>query len=90
MVRERRLPLLEALEACGFDVLPVCDCSEARRILETEPKVQVVLTDSVLPDGDWRRGTRNRCPQLPKHRSSRLLVLGRLQAMDRRPGAGCL
>jgi DNA-binding NtrC family response regulator len=55
MVRERRLPLLEALEACGFDVLPVCDCSEARRILETEPKVQVVLTDSVLPDGDWRR-----------------------------------
>jgi DNA-binding NtrC family response regulator len=55
MVPERRPSLLETLEACGFDVLPVCDCSEARRILETEPKVQVVLTDSVLPDGDWRR-----------------------------------
>lgn len=55
MVRERRPSLLEALEACGFDVLPVCDCSEARRILETEPKVQVVVTDTVLPDGDWRR-----------------------------------
>jgi DNA-binding NtrC family response regulator len=54
MARERRLPLLEALESCGIDVLPVCDCNEGRRILETEPKVQLVLTDAALPDGDWR------------------------------------
>jgi DNA-binding NtrC family response regulator len=54
MARERRLPLLEALESCGIDVLPVCDCSEARRMLEIQPEVQVVLTDVALPDGDWR------------------------------------
>jgi len=55
MSRERRLPLLEALETGGFDVLPVCDCNEARRMLETEPAVQVVVTDARLHDGDWRR-----------------------------------
>jgi two-component system, chemotaxis family, chemotaxis protein CheY len=54
MARERRLPLLEALESCGIDVLPVCDCNEARYALETQPQVQVVLTDAALPDGDWR------------------------------------
>jgi DNA-binding NtrC family response regulator len=75
MVRERRLSLVEALEACGFDVLPVCDCSEARRILETETKVQVVLTDSVLPDGDWRRVLEivaHSCPNIEVVVSSRL------------------
>lgn len=55
MARERRLPLLDALESCGVEVLPVCDCNEARRMLETQPRVQLVITDTVLPDGDWRR-----------------------------------
>jgi DNA-binding NtrC family response regulator len=55
MDRERRLPLLDALESCGIEVLPVCDCNEARRMLETKPPVQVVITDSALPDGNWRR-----------------------------------
>ena len=54
MGRERRLPLLEALESCEIDVLAVCDFNEARRLLETQPQVQVVLTDTTLPDGDWR------------------------------------
>jgi DNA-binding NtrC family response regulator len=54
MARERRLPLLEALESCDIDVLPMCDCSEGRRMLEIQPQVQVVLTDAALPDGDWR------------------------------------
>ena len=54
MSRERRSSLLETLEASGIDVLPVCDCNEARRMLETQLQVQVVLTDRVLPDGDWR------------------------------------
>ena len=54
MARECRLPLLEALESCGIEVLPVCDCSEARRMLEIQPEMQVVLTDVALPDGDWR------------------------------------
>ena len=52
MVQERRLPLLDVLESCGIEVVPACDCNEARRILEAQ--VQVVLTDRVLPDEDWR------------------------------------
>ena len=49
MARERRLPLLAALESCGIDVLPVGDCSEARRMLEIKPQLQVALTDAALP-----------------------------------------
>ena len=55
MAQERRLPLLEALESCGMEVLPVCNCNEARQMLETYPLVHAVVTDAVLPDGDWRR-----------------------------------
>ena len=55
MARERRLPLLGAIESCGIEVVPVCDCNEARRMLETQPMVQVVVTDARLHDGDWRR-----------------------------------
>jgi len=54
MAQERRLPLLDALESCGIEVLPVCNCNEARRMLEAQP-VQAVVTDAVLHDGDWRR-----------------------------------
>lgn len=55
MARERRLSLLDALESCGIEVLPVCDCNEARRMFETQSHMQVVVTDATLPDGDWRR-----------------------------------
>jgi len=55
MVRERSLSLLDALESCGIEVLPVCDCNEAQRMLKSQPPVQVVVTDTALPDGDWRR-----------------------------------
>jgi DNA-binding NtrC family response regulator len=55
MAQERRSSLVEALESCGFDVLPVCDCNEARRMLEAQPAVQVVVTDARFHDGDWRR-----------------------------------
>lgn len=55
IARARHLPLLDALESCGVEVLPVCDCNETRRMLETQPPVQVVVTDTTLPDGDWRR-----------------------------------
>jgi CheY-like chemotaxis protein len=54
MARER-LPLLDALESCGIEVVPVCDCNEARRMLETQAHVQVVFTDTALPDGTWRQ-----------------------------------
>ena len=55
MDRKRRLPLVDALESCGIEVLPVCDCNEARRMFEAQPAVQVVVTDARLHDGDWRR-----------------------------------
>jgi len=55
MAQERRSTLVNALETCGFDVLPVRGCNEARRMLETQPLVQVVVTDARLHDGDWRR-----------------------------------
>ena len=54
MARERGLPLLDALESDGIEVLAVCDCNEALQMLRTQP-VQVVVTDTTLPDGDWRR-----------------------------------
>jgi len=53
MPRNRRLTLLEQLENCS-EVLAVCDCNEARRVLWSRLPVQVVLTDTALPDGDWR------------------------------------
>src|SRR5260370_38096565 len=55
MAPGRCQPMLDALESCGIEVLPVCDCDEARRMLEIEPLVQVVVTDARLHDGDWRR-----------------------------------
>ena len=55
MAQGRCQPMLDALESCGIEVLPVCDCNEARRMLEAQPPVQVVVTDTTLPDGDWRR-----------------------------------
>lgn len=54
MARERRLPLLDVLESCGIEVVPASDCNEAGQVLETQ-SVQVVLTETKLPDGDWRR-----------------------------------
>jgi DNA-binding NtrC family response regulator len=53
MAQERRLPLLDVLESCGIEVVPACNCNEARRMLETQ-SVQTVVTDRALPDGDWR------------------------------------
>lgn len=54
MPHERRLPLLEHLEARNVEVITACGCEEARRVLGTGPPVQVVLTDTTLPDGNWR------------------------------------
>jgi DNA-binding NtrC family response regulator len=53
--QERRLPLLDVLQSCDIEVLPVCNCDEARRMLEIEPLVQVVVTEARFRDGDWRR-----------------------------------
>ena len=53
MSEERRLSLLEHLEACGIVVLAVGDCGEARRTLQSNPQVDVILTDLALSDGNW-------------------------------------
>ena len=55
MAQGRCQPMLDALESCGIELLSVRNCSEARRMLEAQPMVQVVVTDATLPDGDWRR-----------------------------------
>src|ERR1700675_1537848 len=55
MAQERRSTLVDALESYGIEVLPVCNCDEARRMLEIEPLVQVVVTDPRVHAGDWRR-----------------------------------
>ena len=54
MAQERGRTLLGLLESCGIEVVSACDCNEARRMLETQPPVQAVVTDRSLPDGDWR------------------------------------
>jgi DNA-binding NtrC family response regulator len=53
MPRIRRSELLEALEDCAADVLAICDCREARRVLNGGLPIQVVFTDTNLPDGAW-------------------------------------
>jgi CheY-like chemotaxis protein len=90
MAQERRSTLVNALETCGFDVLPACDCNEARRMLETQPLVQVVVTDARLHDGDWRRVLEIVEQRTPQNRSRRLFTTRRSQTLARCPGAGRL
>ena len=54
MARERRAPLMGVLESCEIEVLAFGSCREAQRMLKTQPPVHVVVTDTALPDGDWR------------------------------------
>ena len=49
-----RAGLVEHLEGCGADVLQAADCEQARQMLRTQPRVQIVLTDVTLSDGTWR------------------------------------
>ena len=42
MARERRLPLLEALESCGIDVLPVCN-PVTSMVLDAAPKWKLTV-----------------------------------------------
>ena len=53
MPKERRRPLLQSLESLNFETLLVGNCTEARRLLQTAPPVQVVITQVSLPDGNW-------------------------------------
>lgn len=53
MPRDKRQALLEQLEGCGNRVLAVSNCDQARQVFRAGVPVQVVLTDSELPDGNW-------------------------------------
>jgi DNA-binding NtrC family response regulator len=66
MAAEHNRPLLEVLTSCGIDVLLAEDCNEARKILEVEPPVQVLLTDRTLRDRDWV-GLFGVMAQMPTH-----------------------
>ncbi|HOQ45287.1 MAG TPA: hypothetical protein PLA43_05555 [Bryobacteraceae bacterium] len=51
MSRERRLSVMEQLDACRVEVLPACDWDEAERML-SRGGIDVIVTDTL---GDWRR-----------------------------------
>jgi DNA-binding NtrC family response regulator len=53
MPEERRRALLHSLESLKFEILLVENCTEARRLLQTAPPVQVVITQVSLADGNW-------------------------------------
>ncbi len=55
MEPDRGLRLAQILRASGFQPLLVPNCLEACRLLASEDPVSVVLTDAILPDGNWRR-----------------------------------
>lgn len=53
MPRYCRAELLEILEGSVTHVLAVCNCEEARRVLDACLPVSVVFTGATLPDGEW-------------------------------------
>jgi DNA-binding NtrC family response regulator len=74
MPRNRRSELLEALEECTSDVLVVCDCKEARKVLGAKLPVEVVFTDAVLPDGGWSEVLEE---VKRRHSNAQIVVCGR-------------
>ncbi len=53
MPAESRQELLGLLENCGVDLMVARSCKEAARLIETLPKLDVVLTSIGLSDGTW-------------------------------------
>ncbi len=53
MPRERWSPVLAELEALDVAVWPAQTCHEARRLFEETPRVDVVISDLSLADGNW-------------------------------------
>ncbi len=61
---ERRGIVLEQIEGCGVHVQVASGLEEARGILSTRP-VELIFTDTVLPDGDWRDVIAHRASATP-------------------------
>jgi DNA-binding NtrC family response regulator len=53
MPRERWSGILRELDALDIESWPAETCQEARRILEKKRRVDVVISDLSLPDGNW-------------------------------------
>jgi DNA-binding NtrC family response regulator len=53
MPRERWSPILGELEALDVEVWPAETCHGARKLLEKRPRVDVVISDLSLADGNW-------------------------------------
>ena len=53
MPSERRLPLLKKLKTLCVEALVVDNCQQARALLQTQPPVDVVITQVTLSDGNW-------------------------------------
>ncbi len=53
MPRERSAPFLEAIEASGMEGQLAADCREFRGILASQGRLDVVITDLSLRDGNW-------------------------------------
>jgi DNA-binding NtrC family response regulator len=53
MPRERWPQMLAELDAIGIKTWPAETCHEARRLLENRPRVDVVISDLSLADGNW-------------------------------------
>jgi DNA-binding NtrC family response regulator len=53
MPRERWSQILRELDSLDIEAWPAETCQEARRILEKKRRVDVVISDLSLPDGNW-------------------------------------
>jgi len=53
MSPERRLPLLKKLKPLNTEVVAVENCQQLRSLLESQPPVDVVITEVTLADGNW-------------------------------------
>jgi DNA-binding NtrC family response regulator len=53
MTPERRDALMQQLEGFTIEVITAATIQEARLLLDRGPNVNVVLTESTLPDGNW-------------------------------------
>ena len=53
MPRERQSRIVDPLQSLEVEALSAATCQEARSLLETKPRVELVISDLSLPDGNW-------------------------------------
>jgi FixJ family two-component response regulator len=53
MPRGRWSPILSELDSINIEALPAETCLQARGLLQNKPRVELVLSDLSLTDGNW-------------------------------------